>query len=44
MPASFFDKIKLFKAAEIQPGRPAAAEPPEVEPPQTFFRRIFKDP
>lgn len=44
MPVSFFDKIKLFKAAEIQPGRPAPAEPPEVEPPQTFLRRILKDP
>jgi hypothetical protein len=43
MPASFFDKIKLFKAAEIQPGRPAA-EPAEEEPRPSRFRRLFKDP
>lgn len=43
MAASFFDKIKLFKAAEIQPGRPAA-EPAEDEPPQTFLRRLLADP
>ncbi len=44
MPASFFDKIKLFKAAEIHPGRPAAVEPPEVEPPRSFVRRLLGDP
>ena len=43
MPTSFFDKIKLFKAAEIQPGRPVP-EPPEEEPPQSFLRRLLKDP
>jgi hypothetical protein len=43
MPASFFDKIKLFKAAEIQPGH-TAAEPPEAEPPQTFLQRLLRDP
>ncbi|MGZ5479336.1 MAG: hypothetical protein ACXWGZ_07050, partial [Candidatus Aminicenantales bacterium] len=43
MPASFFDKIKLFKAAEILPGH-TATEPPEEEPPQTFLRRLLKDP
>jgi putative nucleotidyltransferase with HDIG domain len=43
MPASFFDKIKLFKGAEIQPGRPAV-EPPEEEKPPKFFRRLIKDP
>src|SRR5512135_520565 len=42
MPAPFFDKIKLFRAAEIQPGRPAA-EPPEDEPPQSFWRRLLDD-
>ena len=43
MPPSFFDKIKLFKAAEILPGH-TATEPPEEEPPQTFLRRLLKDP
>jgi hypothetical protein len=43
MPASFFDRIKLFKTAEIQPGHPAV-EPPEEGPPQTFLRRLLKDP
>ncbi len=43
MPASFFDKIKLFKAAEILPGH-TATEPPEEDPPQTFLRRLLKDP
>ncbi|MGZ5498626.1 MAG: hypothetical protein ACXWHI_07875, partial [Candidatus Aminicenantales bacterium] len=43
MAASFFDKIKLFKAAEILPGH-TATEPPEEEPPQTFLRRLLKDP
>ena len=43
MPASFFDKIKLFKAAEIQPGH-TAVEPPAEEPPQTPLRRLLKDP
>src|SRR5512142_896791 len=44
MPASFFDKIKLFRAAEIQPGRPAAAEPPEPELPRSFLRRLLGGP
>ena len=43
MPASFFDKIKLFKAAEIQPGRPPA-EPGEEEPHPGLGRRLLKDP
>ena len=43
MPASFFDKIKLFKGAEIQPGRPAV-EPPVEEKPPAFFRRLIRDP
>ena len=43
MPASFFDRIKLFKAAEIQPGH-TAVEPPAEVPPQTLLRRLLKDP
>jgi putative nucleotidyltransferase with HDIG domain len=43
MPAPFFDKIKLFKAAEIQPGHPAS-EPSEEEPPQSFWRRLLGGP
>jgi hypothetical protein len=43
MPASFFDKIKLFKGAEIQPGRPAA-EPPAEEKRQPLLRRIVQGP
>jgi cyclic-di-AMP phosphodiesterase PgpH len=43
MPASFFDKIKLFKAAEIQPGRPAA-EPGPDEPKPPLLRRVLRDP
>jgi len=44
MPDSFFTKIKLFKTAEISPNRPAAAEPPVDEPPQSFLRRLLRDP
>lgn len=43
MPASFFDKIKLFKAAEIQPGHPAS-EPAEDEPKPPLLRRLLRDP
>ena len=43
MPVSFFDKIKLFKGAEIQPGRPAG-EPGEEETRPTLLRRLLKDP
>jgi putative nucleotidyltransferase with HDIG domain len=43
MPSPFFDKIKLFKGAEIQPGRPAA-EPSEEEKPQPLGRRILEGP
>jgi putative nucleotidyltransferase with HDIG domain len=43
MPASFFDKIKLFRAAEIQPGRPAG-EAPEDEPRPTLVKKILKEP
>jgi putative nucleotidyltransferase with HDIG domain len=43
MPASFFDKIKLFKAAEIQPGRPTA-EPGEEEPKPGLGRKLLKNP
>ncbi len=43
MPTSFFDKIKLFKGAEIQPGHPVV-EPPEEETPPPFPRRLLKDP
>ena len=37
MPASFFDKIKLFKGAEIQPGRPPV-ETAEDEPHPTLLQ------
>jgi putative nucleotidyltransferase with HDIG domain len=43
MPAPFFDKIRLFRSAEIQPKRPAA-EPAEEEPPQSFLRRLVTGP
>jgi putative nucleotidyltransferase with HDIG domain len=43
MPAPFFDKIKLFKAAEIQPGHPPS-EPAEEEPPQSFLHRFVTGP
>lgn len=43
MPASFFDKIKLFKPAEIQPGH-AASEPAEDEPKPPLLKRLLKDP
>src|SRR4030067_1025625 len=43
MPTSFFDKIKLFKGAEIQPGRPPA-EPAEEEKRQTLVRRLTQGP
>jgi putative nucleotidyltransferase with HDIG domain len=43
MASRFFDKIKLFKGAEIQPGRPAA-EPSEEEKPQPLGRRILEGP
>ncbi|MCX6569579.1 MAG: HDIG domain-containing protein, partial [Candidatus Aminicenantes bacterium] len=41
MPASFFDKIKLFKGAEIQPGRPPA-EQTEEETKLPLGERLFK--
>ena len=44
MPTSFFDKIKLFKGAEIQPGRPPAAEPAEEEKAQPLGRRLVQGP
>lgn len=44
MPAGFFDKIKLFKAAEIHPGHPASAEPSEEEPQPSLLRRLLGDP
>ncbi|HOW86913.1 MAG TPA: HDIG domain-containing protein [Candidatus Aminicenantes bacterium] len=43
MPASFFDKIKFFRAAEIQPGH-AGAEPAEDEPKPPLPRRLLWDP
>jgi len=43
MPASFFNRIKLFRAAEIQPGRPPV-ENPEEETPPTFLGRLLKSP
>ncbi len=43
MPASFFDKIRLFKGAEIQPGRPAA-EPPDEEKNRSLGRRLLAGP
>jgi len=43
MSASFFDRIKLFKSAEIQPGRPPA-ESPEEELRPTLASRLFKEP
>lgn len=43
MPASFFDKIRLFKGAEIQPGRPAS-EPPAEERERPLVRRIVQGP
>ncbi len=43
MPASFFNRIKLFRAAEIQPGRPPL-ENPEEEAPPTFLGRLVKSP
>ncbi len=43
MPTSFFDKIKLFKGAEIQPGR-APAEPAEEEKKGPLGERLLKGP
>jgi putative nucleotidyltransferase with HDIG domain len=43
MPASFFDKIKLFKGTEIQPGRPPA-EPSEEEKGQPLAQRLIQGP
>jgi len=43
MPTSFFDKIKLFKGSEIQPGRPAA-ESLEEEKRQPLGQRLLKGP
>ena len=43
MPDRFFDKIKLFKGAEIQPGRPAA-EPGEEEKGQPPGRGLVGSP
>src|SRR5512137_1800808 len=42
MPTSFFDRIKLFKGAEIQPGHPTA--PPEDEKPRTFVQKLVEGP
>jgi putative nucleotidyltransferase with HDIG domain len=41
MPTSFFDKIKLFKGTEIQPGRPPA-EAPEEETPLSLGQKALK--
>jgi len=43
MPTSFFDRIKLFKGAEIQPGR-APAEPAEEEKKLPLGKRLLKGP
>lgn len=43
MPASFFDKIKLFKGTEIQPGR-APGEPGEDEKELPLGERLLKGP
>jgi putative nucleotidyltransferase with HDIG domain len=43
MPASFFDRIKLFRAAEIQPGHPPV-EPGEEGPHPGLGRRLLKEP
>ncbi|MBN2265227.1 MAG: HDIG domain-containing protein, partial [Candidatus Aminicenantes bacterium] len=43
MPTSFFNRIKLFRAAEIQPRRPPA-EPPAEKPKKTLLRRIVSEP
>ncbi len=43
MPTSFFDKIKLFKRAEIQPGRPAV-DPAEEEKKLPLGQRLIKEP
>jgi putative nucleotidyltransferase with HDIG domain len=43
MPAPFFGKIKLFRAAEIQPSRPAA-EAGEEEGRPPLLRRILREP
>jgi len=43
MPTSFFDKIKLFKGAEIQPGR-GPAEPAEEEKKRSLGERLLKGP
>jgi membrane-associated HD superfamily phosphohydrolase len=42
MPSSFFDKIKLFKPAEIQPGAPRRAG--RRGEGQTLFRRLTRGP
>ncbi|HSA95490.1 MAG TPA: hypothetical protein VLJ16_05535, partial [Acidobacteriota bacterium] len=42
MPASFFDRIKLFKGAEIQPGHPAA--PPDDEKPRALGQKLLEGP
>jgi putative nucleotidyltransferase with HDIG domain len=44
MPTSFFDKIKLFKRAEIQPGRPPAADPAEEEKTLSLGQKLLKGP
>src|SRR4030042_1348566 len=43
MPTSFFDKIKLFKRAEIQPGHPAA-DPVEEEKKLSLGPRLLGSP
>jgi cyclic-di-AMP phosphodiesterase PgpH len=43
MPSPFYDKIKLFKGAEIHPGRPAS-ESPEEEKQLPLGRRLIEGP
>jgi cyclic-di-AMP phosphodiesterase PgpH len=43
MSASFFDKIKLFRGTEIQPGRPPADQS-EEEKKQPLGQKLFKGP
>ncbi|MEN6560190.1 MAG: HDIG domain-containing metalloprotein [Acidobacteriota bacterium] len=43
MAATFFDKIKLFKAAEIQPGH-TGSETPEEESKPPLGRRLLREP
>jgi putative nucleotidyltransferase with HDIG domain len=43
MATKFFDKIRLFRGAEIQPGRPPA-EPPSEEKDRPLGRRLLQGP